>query len=62
MRRSPSNPSRKKFAQPATNGNGMMSKGSANFAATIKPIQTTWIGLVPSATMALSMGVTLRPR
>ena len=44
MSRSPSNPSRKKFAQPAANGNGMMSSGSANFAATMSAIATISMG------------------
>jgi hypothetical protein len=48
---SPSNASRKKFAQPAANGKGMMSSGSPNFAATIRPIATISMGVVPASTL-----------
>src|SRR6187401_1071754 len=53
MSRSPSKPSRKKFAQPAANGNGMISSGSRNFAAMIPKIAPMAIGLVPCGTTVL---------
>jgi hypothetical protein len=40
MSRSPSTPSRAKFAQPAANGNRRISSGSANFAATMRIVAT----------------------
>ncbi len=40
MSRSPSKPSRKKFAHPAANGNRIISSGSANFATMISTIAT----------------------